>query len=241
MSSDLFDDEYDPLAPLVVGEPTDDHVGVHKGGLSDHDEELGTVDDGGFGGGNGLVRIWFDDDGKLTKVRISPVWFRKLQPGQSLDQAFRQAFMMSSLQLAAPQEAGEVDESKLQDIPPFSHETIDAFLAEIDDHHRRWDAALAEAVEAPREQPRNVTGKSNGVTLTLDEHGHPHSVVFEEQWLDETQVGSICINVVAAAHKAYAKYVPMTNERLDELERFRAEHEVLLARFHRLFNPRDRR
>ncbi|RRD45589.1 hypothetical protein, partial [Tessaracoccus sp. OH4464_COT-324] len=37
-------------------------------------------DDGGFGAG-GLVRVWFDRGRRLERVRISPVWHRRLRSG----------------------------------------------------------------------------------------------------------------------------------------------------------------
>ena len=245
MSKDLFDDDYDPLAPVDVSTPADEEAedpdDLEINDLDGFDDDpLGDADDGGFGGADGLARIWFDDDGRLHKVRLSPVWFKKLAPGQSLEQVFRQAFLASNISVAQQPESERLDRAALDfgDLPPFSEEAMETYLGLMAEHRERWHAAIARAEAQPPARPRRARGKSKGVLLTLDEHGHPAEVQFDDDWLDEAQVGSICINVVAAAHKAYARYVPMTNEHLSELERFRIEHEVLIAGFAELLKPR---
>lgn len=237
MSNDLFDDEYDPLAPPAdtprpageSGVPT----GVSPGSSNAEDEAIGESGDGGFGGGDGIVRIWFDDEGHLSKVRVSPVWFKKLGPGRTLEQAFYQAFRISNIEVAAPPDEDEEPEdySNLDfgRMPALSQETLDAYMAMLADHRDRWREAADRLHDEPQPEIPRAQGKSNGVLLTLDRFGHPDSVQFDQQWLDEAQVGSICINVMAAAHKAYERFVPMNNEGLAELERFQMEHDVLVA------------
>ncbi|WP_199729893.1 hypothetical protein, partial [Tessaracoccus sp. OH4464_COT-324] len=55
---------------------------------------------GGASGGGGLVRAWFGVDHRLVKVRISPVWFDKLRPGQTLGQLFTSVFRRYALSLS---------------------------------------------------------------------------------------------------------------------------------------------
>lgn len=254
MSTKLFDDDYDPLAPQVaVGEPpapdtmtdeipaADDVPSAHEEPVPD--EELGEVGDGGFGGGDGIVRVWFDDAGRLCKVRVSPVWFQRLAPGRTLAQAFHQAFRVSSLALGEAPEREQVDYSALEfgELPPFTRETMNAYLGMMEQHKRRWDEAIARAESAPRPTRRPASGKSAGVVVTLDDFGRPASVQFDEDWLDEAQVGAICTHVVTAAQRARERYVPVPDEHRTELERFRTEHDVLTAGFHALLNQKERR
>lgn len=243
---DLFDDDYDPLAPIAVStsaeEEAEDVVDPLVELVPDGDDDvlLGEAGDGGFGGADGLVRIWFDDDGRLERVRVSPVWFKKLGPGQTLEQAFRQAFRASGYAVEEAEEPEPADYSGLDfgELPEFSQESVEAYVALLAEHQARWDEAIARAEAEPQPRRPPARGKSKGVVVVLDDNGHPAEVEFDDDWLDEAQVGSICNHVVAAAHKAYAKYVPRTNEHLTELERFRMEHDVLIAGFQALMQPR---
>ncbi len=248
MSTKLFDDDYDPLAPPVgVGESPAPDTSAAEVRVGHEDpvagEELGEAGDGGFAGTDGIVRIWFDEEGRLGKVRVSPVWFQRLAPGKTLADAFRQAFRVSSLRLGEAPDREQVDYGSLDfgDLPPFTTETMNAYLGMMEEHKRRWDDAIARAEAAPRPIRRPASGKSAGVVVTLDDHGHPSSVQFDEDWLDEAQVGAICTHVLTAAQRAREKFEPVADGSLAELERFRVEHDVLTAGFHALLNQKERR
>lgn len=240
MSHNLFDDDYDPLAPPPAGAaevgPAVEHA--RRAGIEARDE-LGTEGDGGFGGGDGIVRIWFDDEGRLSRVRVSPVWFKKLQGDATLESAFHQAFRMASMGVASTDvpQPDEIDPAVFGELPPPTLENTRAYLAMINEHLTQWRGAVERAEAEPLAAGRRVTGRVTGVALTLDEHGHPHTITFDQRWLDDAQVGPIINAVMAAADKAYAQYVPSPNPVLDELERHRAEHRVLMAGLHRMFNP----
>ena len=259
--TEFFDDEYDPLAPMIDAAPADvdessdadDEVahadtpthnpdGTESERFQD-DEELGAESDGGISGGNGIVRIWFDEHDKLTKVRVSPVWFKRLGPGHTLEQAFYEAFARVRLRVAedVTVEPISVDEADFGEIPPLTPENISAYVEMMSEHRERWLAKVEEASHEPPAPEPTFTAKSSGVTLTLAASGLPKKVEFDEAWLDEAQVGSICSNVSAAAYKAYEQfeqYVPEPNERDEELRTMAAEQEYLLAGFQRLLDPR---
>ncbi len=220
MSEDLFDDEYDPLAPPPSGESD---VPL--------EEELGT---GGFAGG-GVVKLWFEQ-GRLKTVRVSPTWFDKLEPGQTLAQAFEEAFLLSSAALVEEEDA-KLDTSGLTlHLPPLSAAAVDAYAAMLHDHSAAWQRAIDEAAHLP-EDPPEATGEYTGAVVVLNRAGHPARVQFDEEWLEEVQVGSICSAVYGATMKAYQAFVPTTNHKQRELDRFRLEHEVLMAGFRRLLSP----
>ncbi len=221
VSDDLFDDEYDPLAPP-------------PGGESDLplEEELGT---GGFAGG-GVVKLWFEQ-GRLKTVRVSPTWFDKLEPGQTLAQAFEEAFLLSSAAIVEEEDAA-LDTSELMlNLPPLSAAAVDAYAAMLHDHSAAWQRAIDEADHLPP-NPSEATGEHTGAVVMLNRAGHPARVMFDEEWLDEAQVGSICSAVYGATMKAYQAFVPTTDHKQRELDRFRLEHEVLMAGFRRLLIPR---
>lgn len=221
VSEDLFDDEYDPLAPPPSGESD---VPL--------EEELGT---GGFAGG-GVVKLWFEQ-GRLKTVRVSPTWFDKLEPGQTLAQAFEEAFLLSSAALVEEEDA-KLDTSGLTlHLPPLSAAAVDAYAAMLHDHSAAWQRAIDEAAHLP-EDPPEATGEYTGAVVVLNRAGHPARVQFDEEWLEEVQVGSICSAVYGATMKAYQAFVPTTDHKQRELDRFRLEHEVLMAGFRRLLSPR---
>lgn len=66
MTGGFFDDDYDPLAPMQASDEAradSESVGSFGPGDEDGPLDLGDVDDGGYG--DGVVRIWVDDDGRL--------------------------------------------------------------------------------------------------------------------------------------------------------------------------------
>ncbi|GAB3818678.1 hypothetical protein GCM10028820_21430 [Tessaracoccus terricola] len=80
----MTDDELDPLAPVFYDDGSP--------------EEEPDESDGGFSDVDRVVRVWVAD-GRLTKVRVSPVWYRKLR-NTTMESAFGQAFWQSNLTIA---------------------------------------------------------------------------------------------------------------------------------------------
>ena len=256
VSTDYFDDDYDPLAPMVDAAPADvdeparvdeasEHSGARRsaGAEAIVDDALDEEGDGGIGGGNGVVRIWVDDDGRMSKVRVSPVWFQRLGPGQTLELAFQDAFAKARMRVAerGTVESTSFDDADFGEIPPLTPENISLYVRMMNDHRKRWLALVEESAKEPPAPVPTFRGKSAGVVVTLTNAGFPSRVEFNEKWLDDAQVGSICINVSAAATKAYEqfeRYVPETNERDEAMRTMEAEQEYMMAGFYRLFDPR---
>lgn len=220
MSDELFDDEYDPLAPMVGA---DDPAPERK-----EEPPLG-----GFGP-SGIVRLTFEE-GRLATVRVAPNWFDILGPGQTLEAAFMEALILARLDVHT-EEPSATDLSDLEfDLPPFNASSVDAYAAMLHDHSRRWQAAI----DAPHQEidPPEARGEHSGVVVALDRTGFPARVQFDEDWLDEVQVGTICTAVVGATNRAYAAYTPPSDQRQETLDRYRREHEVLMAGFRALLDP----
>ena len=256
VSTDYFDDDYDPLAPMVDAAPADvderarvDEASEHSGAPRSAgaeaivDDALDEEGDGGIGGGNGIVRIWVEDDGRMSKVRVSPVWFQRLGPGQTLELAFQDAFAKARMRVAerGTVESTSFDDTDFGEIPPLTPENISLYVRMMNDHRNRWLALVEESAKEPPAPVPTFRGKSAGVVVTLTNAGFPSRVEFNQKWLDDAQVGSICINVSAAAAKAYEQfeqYVPETNERDEAIRTMEAEQEYMMAGFYRLFDPR---
>lgn len=256
VSTDYFDDDYDPLAPMIDAAPADVDEPAHVDESSGRsgspqsanlevtvDDALDEEGDGGIGGGNGIVRIWVEDDGRMSKVRVSPVWFQRLGPDQTLELAFQDAFAKARMRVAerGTVESTSFDDADFGEIPPLTPENISLYVRMMNDHRKRWLALVEESVKEPPAPVPTFRGKSAGVVMTLTNAGFPSRVEFNQKWLDDAQVGSICINVSAAAAKAYEQfeqYVPETNERDEAIRTMEAEQEYMMAGFYRLFDPR---
>lgn len=220
-----IDDEFDPLAPVVGPEidepepPDDDPLAApaYEGGAAPVEEEDEFADDdGGFSDHEKVVRVWIED-GRLTKVRLSPVWFHKVPDGKALEARFRQALLLSSMRIAEDPDGGAPGKpeptlptevaGRFRGLPELSRRSLVAFDrlgAEMDRRH----AAALDAYEAPA-PPAPTTGRSKGVTVTLNPAGLAVRVEFEPKWLDDAQVGSICTHVMIAAERAYARHRPV--------------------------------
>lgn len=226
----INDDEFDPLAPVFYED-------------EDHDEEP-DESDGGFSDVDRVVRVWVAD-GRLTKVRVSPVWYRKLR-NTTMESAFGQAFWQSNLTIApipdestapaAPdEEFADVDFSKL---PGLSEDSFAAMRKALADVRQRRREASERHRQQVRKPPPPTLGRSQGVTVVLNEAGHVSEARFDPKWLDQAQAGHICNHVMLAAADAYARFVPPVDEGRAELDALRGEHRYLIAAFQAMLNKR---
>lgn len=228
-----FDDDLDPLAPPPYGgdEPEEEAIDESDGGFSDRE---------------GIVRLW-SEHGRLTKVRLSPVWFHKVPDAAALEARFREALMLSTLQLAVPPEPGAAPEEpelprevheRLRDLPALSRRSLVLFDRVGRDLDARHAAALAATRETEPGAP--ARGRSKGVTVILNGDGAAERIVFDPKWLDDAQVGSICTHIMLAAERAYARHdeVERAPSGLDELAQ---ERDVLRTALLTMLKPRDSR
>lgn len=268
MSDGLFDDEYDPLAPMLGGEDVgEDEDSAKDSSVSGRATEnplgvgLGLVEDGessvdtGVTDSERLVRLWFDDEGLLTKVRVSPVWFSRLGRGKSLADAFNEAFFRERLdrvkaaRLEEIERRGDLEAEKsrinlgdlvqpeeLHGLERLSINSLGEYLSLFS----VYDSLLPEGPvrSAAEGQPRKdkFVGRHAGVCVTVDGGGFPMSVDFDEDWLDSAQVKAICTGVVEAAQNAYAGVEPIVDEPSIQEKVLAKERELLIAGLYRLLN-----
>lgn len=230
-------DEFDPLAAprYSAEEAGDEAADEHAGGFADSDR---------------IVRVWVEND-RITRVRVSPVWFHKITGEDTLENHFREALAPSTVRIASlddPVDTGpDVAETlrtldrealvEFNQLPRLSNRTLIAFSQLFDDQNGRIERAIARAENDDPESRPVVTGRSQGVIVTLNDEGLAESVDFDEDWLDDNHVGAISTHVVAAAADAYARYLPVdrTNAELDDLMEERA---LLHAAYRAMINPR---
>lgn len=215
---------------------------ARPGGGADEPADDDAPADGGVASSEGIVRVWFDDDRRLAKVRLSPVWFTKLDTPEELERAFAQAFRLAAARVATvgPRPSAEVTDEEMGEVPELTNDSLAAAIAELEGMFGEWDEALERHLATPRPAPVAVSGSSGGATVTLNPAGHPWSVRFDPEWLDDAQVGAICNAVLAAANDATARRAS-TAEPDDEFEGLRHRHAVAMARLHRMCNPEGER
>lgn len=230
-----FDDDFDPLAPPDFGDAPDEAADPGVGGFADPDR---------------IVRVWVEDN-RLTKVRVSPVWFRRVMGEDTLENHFRQAFAEASFSLASvPDESTapvDEDEDGLADddaafdqLPRLSKASLAAFGELFAQVERRIDEAVDSSAPGRAEPAPPTVGTAQGVTVVLDARGRACDVQFEEDWLDEAQVGAIGSAVLAAAQDAYARHGD-TGDAHPELDDLLEERRLLMAAYRAMLNPRRSR
>jgi hypothetical protein len=165
------------------------------------------------------VRIWVDDDKRLTKVRISNRW-RDRARGTSLSSMFDEAFLLANATVGASVPllgdiAGDGDAAAA-----LSWDSLDAILAESS----RLAAEAAALDELPADvvvpnrwvgAPVEACSHNQMVAVRLSLHGRTEKVAFSEQWLRQARVAEVCDAVLEAHRAAYALFVPPAFERGD--------------------------
>lgn len=204
-----------------------------------HDDDASEPTNGGATDGRGVVRVWVED-GRLTKVRVSPQWHTKVGRG-SLADSFGQALAFANASVAdAPvSQKPSYDDVDFSQLPRFDTQAFAAFQIVFDEVEERWDQALVRHEERPPMPAPATLGTYKGVTVSLDPDGVASGVSFDKVWLGRAQSGTICTHVMRAAEKAYAHFTPAENDRA-ELDDIAAEHEFLLAAFKAMLNPKER-
>lgn len=248
MPADYLDDDYDPLAPPtsgegaeadapvdewvddaldvpvpVVADPVDDEPDDGEGDESLQDE-AGAAD-GGLGDGRGIVRLWLED-GRLVRVRLSPVWHTKVAP-EKLTEVFAGVLAKG----ATVAEVGDFDpaasdeEVDFDRLPALTPQLQQAFERRLSDLERRWGAAVA-ADEADDAEPPMFWGRSQGALVRVDASGSTVAVEFDPQWLKATHAGVVARQVVAAAARAHERAADRDGEPT-ELDRLAVEFRVM--------------
>ncbi|WP_158676515.1 hypothetical protein, partial [Tessaracoccus sp. OH4464_COT-324] len=161
--------------------------------------------------------------------RVSPVWFKKLKRGQTLDQAFMQAFAVSGYSVVG----GDGSTSSAEPDEDLEVEPPDIPLEEYAALFRAFSQMRREAVEQvlsePAPQAGPTVGRFAGVTIWLGSNGHPERIEFDEDWLDDAQVGAICTAVERAARDAFSRYREVADDRLRVVEQLDEGHRLMMA------------
>lgn len=232
--------------PLGLGSVEDEAVSAPTP-TGEADEPVGDEGDGGFSDADRIVRVWVQD-GRLTKVRISPVWFTKLTGKDTLAGRFGHAFQLSQIRIPKLPSADDADPQRpeplfpaeiatlgFQGMPRLNKLTMAAFDELFTLHRQRFAEELAKHPPQPTPSPV-VSGRSRGVTVHLNSSGWADSVEFDEKWLDDAHVGMIANHVLLAAEAAYARFDP-AEPQPSPLDGIRTERQVLRAAYLAMLQP----
>lgn len=203
------DDPGVPLAP-TYREETDDEDSFKDPTAAPTSDDDGhePAGDTGVSDGDRVVRVWVEH-GRLTKVRVSPHWHTKLQRSRrELGTVVTQVLELAHIGVAPTREIARPEVTLTPEfarsLPGLDYANLGRLVAAHD--------AMLEQVRREREtspepptQPA-VTGKSRGVTVTLDDRGCAVHASFDEKWLQTTQSSVIAVAILAAAHEAYASF-----------------------------------
>ncbi len=203
------------------------------------DETEPEAHDGGFSDAERIVRVWITDD-RMSRVRVSTRWRAKLGP-RSLGECFAQALMLANLRLAEIPRVEEpsFDHVDFSELPRVTPSSLAAFQERFVEAQRRWDEARDRYESRAAVEPVAVTGKSKGVTVTLNAAGRAAKVSFDDTWLQKADPVSIRSHVMRASDRARAQFVVVDDDRT-ELSALETEHRFLLTAFQAMLNPKEK-
>ena len=228
---------------MATTQDEDDVLAPGSSHASDMDGEP-EADDGtgrhGFADAAGIVRLWFDED-RLTRVRVSSRWREKVRRS-TLEACFAEAIAAANLRVAdvPVREDPSFEDADFSGLPPVSPRSLSAFNRLFVDLQRRWDEALERRDAAPPTAHPSTTGRSRGVTVTLDGGGRLSRVSLDANWLEGVESAvAIRGHVVRAWERARAQFTPAPDHQA-KLLGFEAEHRLLLTAFTAMLNPKER-
>jgi len=230
--NDWIDDEDEDFLTAGFGAAAEADDSAEQTDLADQEHAEPALDEAswepsaGFPDPSNSIRIWADEDGNLTKIRVSLSWREKLQG--SLSDAFNVTLMYLNNWYRVARLDFSVDDG------PAVHTTrqfsADA-LREVQQRIEQLDARLA---QLPVEDEQKFDGASvsasdydGAVKMTLDLHGYPSSVYIEQKWAEEeANASAISRSVMNCYRWARAKWRPPT-QAVSERGQLRQEREQL--------------
>lgn len=205
---DVADEEFDELDPMAPpGQGFDD--------ADESVDELDVLDRGdrpwgpeaGFPDGYGVLRVWTDDTGLITKVRVSPSWRERLAKSRAhLSMPFAQAFaLVNSYYHSESSNALQQDDQR-EARHALSWERIDEVSRELERLKGELDGMGPE--QAGHWEGGLAIGQSPDklVAIELTLHGDLGRIQFNNRKLEDCRVRQITDAVVRAHADARAQY-----------------------------------
>lgn len=216
--SDVWDPGFE--TPDSIGDFVDRDLEAPVPGEDDPGLEGPVFGDGGWSpedgypDSTGSVRIWVDDDRRVTKVRVSNRW-RERSRGTTLSSMFDEAFLLAFSRVGFGTEPDQ--STPAVDAPKLSGQALAELQQqsfELAEESARLDALPESEVRPSRWEGAAVVGTSENqlVTVRLTLFGYTERVVFDDAWLAQSRVSQICDAVMEAHQDAYSRFVPPVYE-----------------------------
>lgn len=168
----------------------------------------------GFADPQGTVRIWLDDQQRISRVRLSPNWRERLHGTRGLEMVFTVVFLAINEHIPAevPMPALALDDETRQARHPLSWEAMNAL-------HQRDQELLEQLADLPPEGYGRWVGdqavghsREGSTSIALTPQGQLQSVHFSKSFVDEAPVEAIEASVIEAHRDAQAHYEPPVYE-----------------------------
>lgn len=212
-SDDSGDDIFDPSAPFQSA-PAPSTDGVEPAPeVADIDPNVPWSPAQGYPDSTGSVRVWLDENRRLTQVRVSNAW-RDRARGTTLSSMFDEAFLLAQAQAG---QAVDPPKDPMADLPATkttlswdSLEALNERAERLDEEYERIDRLPEDQIKQSAWVGTPVEGSSENrmVTVRLNLYGLTEQVVFEETWLKGSRVSQVIDGVMEAHQAAYAAFVP---------------------------------
>lgn len=183
----------------------------------------------GFPSAGDVVRLWVDEEGIPTRLRISLNWREHLK-NTTLQQAINQALVLSQSYTNRPTfsaiDLSTVPEAK----QPLSEDAFRKLVKEVDALEVEQEELLASAAQAPREDFDAGTGTAaeGKIRVTMDPSGFIRTIAIDEEWArEDARVAEINEGVKKASREAKDNFVPQ--QRSSELDRIQQRRRDLIG------------
>lgn len=199
--SDVFDPN-ESFGETTGSEPEDTGIEQPRPTESTWSPEDGYVDS------SGSVRVWVDENRRLTKIRISNRW-RERSRGTTLSSMLDEALLMAQARIGTG--TPRVAEREPDRVPPLSWESLAELQQqsfEIAEESARLDDLPPAQVQPSRWEGALVEGTSSNrmVKARLSLFGLTEQVTFDPAWLRDSRVSQVCESVMEAHRDAYANF-----------------------------------
>lgn len=168
----------------------------------------------GFPDGTNAVRLWADEDGNLTKVRVSLSWKEKLRES-SLEVAFSSAFTYLNGWYQLGKRTEDAIYSNIPDSTSKQTLSREALARHIKAFNELSDriSELSGPNTVTKGETTSASDFDGAVTVKLDANGRAFQVLFDQEWLDEEANSAGISRAVTNCYRwAKAKWRPPVEE-----------------------------
>lgn len=229
---------YDPSDSGAFADPTGPPVDSSASADEHIDSDVPDgMADGAVSDPTGAVHVWFDDQHRVTRVRVSNRWRERLRKEKKeLAEVLVELLRMQQTRPAAPLPEPEVSSTttteRLNDV------TLDRLMERSKELDRLGDALRARTdVRRTRLVGERVTGSSSNrmVQVMIDPRAHTGEIHLDRAWLDHATAATLGEAITQAHLDAYGRWTPPQTE-FGEWDLLNVERRAVTAELAALMN-----